>query len=148
VVYIRRLTREWHGFPKPVRVMGAGTKGYGCGYRSSNPQNPHVPVGTMCSQEWNAGDLHGFDILIILSKHLFRGSVQQNRCCVFSIIIHTVLNHVQCCRALKKLKYLHSLCSLYSEMNFTTSISDANSAALLPALLSTSTSPPTLTLVP
>jgi RNase H-like domain found in reverse transcriptase len=44
------ILREWHGFPKPVRVTGAGTKGYGCGYRSSNPQNPHVPVGTMCSQ--------------------------------------------------------------------------------------------------
>jgi hypothetical protein len=23
--------REWHGFGKPVRVTGTGTKGYGCG---------------------------------------------------------------------------------------------------------------------
>ena len=25
------LVREWHGFPKPVRVVGTGTCGYGYG---------------------------------------------------------------------------------------------------------------------
>jgi hypothetical protein len=37
-------SREWHGLSKPVRVTGTGTKGYGCGYRLSDPQNPHVPL--------------------------------------------------------------------------------------------------------